>query len=68
MCWTLAFIRFGLSCGVTGVGFIIPSLAYFETEYAWLLTSLLVIGAFVDIAIAAALSFFLYTQKCSIRK
>jgi hypothetical protein len=68
MCWALALVRFGLSCGVTAVGFTVPSLVYFETKLAWLLTSLLVIGAFVDIAIAIALTSFLYSQKGMIRR
>jgi hypothetical protein len=63
MCFSLASLRF-LACVVLTAGaFKEPTFESFAIIYAWLLTTVLVSSACVDVIIAVILCYFLMDQR-----
>ncbi|KAJ7691745.1 hypothetical protein B0H17DRAFT_934805, partial [Mycena rosella] len=62
-CWTLSFLRMVGSVSVFILALEMTSLASYEARWGWLLTTILAIGAMVDLVIAATLVYLLSKQR-----
>jgi hypothetical protein len=62
-CWILSLARFVGSIIAGAQAFKSSSLAQFTVEWRWLLTTVLVTSACVDVIIAVALCFFLLQHR-----
>ncbi|CAA7270139.1 unnamed protein product [Cyclocybe aegerita] len=63
ICWTLSAVRLAMSLVAASEAFQMTTLAQYQKEWKWLLTTVLAIGAAVDIIVAAALCYHLRIQR-----
>ncbi|KAF9457208.1 hypothetical protein BDZ94DRAFT_257238 [Collybia nuda] len=63
ICWTLSLLRLGGGLALAAEGYFdvsrVPNTVLLTTTYAWLITMSLIVGAFVDVLIAASLCYYL---------
>ncbi|KAJ3507435.1 hypothetical protein NLJ89_g6309 [Agrocybe chaxingu] len=63
ICWTLSLVRFAMSL-VTGIkAYRLTTIWEFTAEWKWLMTTLLCIGAAVDILVAVSLCYYLREKR-----
>jgi hypothetical protein len=62
-CWVLSFSRFVGSVIASVQAFESPSIMQFAISWKWLLTTVLVMSALVDVIIAIALCYFLLQHR-----
>jgi hypothetical protein len=63
VCWFLSSLRFIGSIFAAVKGFQMVTLAQYEAEWKWLLTTVLAVGAAVDVTVAVSLCYYLNQQK-----
>jgi len=65
LCWFLSSLRCGATVTVGIEALLATSVLQFERDYKWLLTSILAVGAAVDVIIAASLCYFLRQHRAT---
>ncbi|TFK98709.1 hypothetical protein BDV98DRAFT_202807 [Pterulicium gracile] len=63
ICWVLSFLRFVGSVLAASQAVQMSNIEVYQREWKWLLTTILAVGAAVDIIIACTLSYFLMRQR-----
>ena len=65
LCWFLSFLRCGATVAVGVEALLSTSILQFEIDFKWLLTSILAVGAAVDVIIAASLCYYLRQHRAT---
>ncbi|KAF9458716.1 hypothetical protein BDZ94DRAFT_1313044 [Collybia nuda] len=68
LCWGLSFLRMASIFAISVTTCRAKTVEQYVTEYAWLVITSLSISAFVDVMIAAALSYCLYRRRKDVFK
>ena len=63
LCWTLSLVRFVLSTLAAVKGIQMTTIQQYQTQWKWLLTTVLALSVADDVIIAAALCYYLSKQK-----
>jgi hypothetical protein len=63
ICWTLAFLAFAGSVFVCTKSILASDPIPYDGQWSWLVTTMLAIIAFVNVLIAASLSYYLWAKK-----
>jgi hypothetical protein len=65
LCWFLSFLRCAATVAVGVEALLSTSILQFEIDFKWLLTSILAVGAAVDVIIAASLCYYLRKHRAT---
>ncbi|KAJ7125279.1 hypothetical protein C8R44DRAFT_875096 [Mycena epipterygia] len=66
LCWGLSFIRLVFTIVASVEGLLMVTLADYEQQWGWLLTTVWALGAVIDLGIAGTLVYLFYKQRSSV--